>query len=125
MYLLVKYILIAILLKFSYSLTGTPCKVTGRVLIEQSNPLKNSVVSLASDSLVVRMTRTDEKGYFTFDKLPKGNYRILIMINGYEKYTTGFFSLTILKASRDFGDIELKPISESIPAAQPIRAVQR
>lgn len=118
MFLFIKYLIIGSVIKFSYSLsTADQGKVNGRVLIEKSNPLKNSVVSLASDSLVIRMRRTDEKGYFVFDKLPKGNYRIFIMINGYEKYTTGFFSLTPTKPSKDFGDIELKPLPKVVPSA--------
>ncbi|MES2653286.1 MAG: carboxypeptidase-like regulatory domain-containing protein [Bacteroidota bacterium] len=113
MLLFIKYLVIAILLlKFSYSTTtDIQGRVNGRVLTPQAMPLKNSVVSLASDSLVVRITRTNEKGYFLFDKLPKGNYRILIMITGYEKYTTGFFNLTQAKPSREFKDIELQPLT--------------
>lgn len=119
MFLFIKYLVIAALLKFGYStITNDPGKVTGRVLITKTVPLKNTVVSLASDSLVVRITKTNEKGNFTFDKLPKGNYRILIMITGYEKYTTGFFSLTALKPSRDFGDIELQPLKQPNPSSQ-------
>ena len=109
MFILIKYLIIAIVLKFSLSTNNLEGKVNGRVVTNKITPLKNSVVSLASDSLVVRMTRTNEKGYFSFDKVPKGNYRILIMITGYEKYTSGFFSLTRSKPSRDFGSIELQP----------------
>jgi hypothetical protein len=119
MFLFIRYLVIATLLKFGYAkLTDNPGKVSGRVLIPKAIPLKNTVVSLASDSLVVRITKTNEKGNFTFDKLPKGNYRILILITGYEKYTTGFFSLTALKPSRDFGDIELQPLKQSTPSLQ-------
>lgn len=112
MFLFIKYLIIAVLLKFSYStISNVEGKVSGRILTPQAVPLKNSLVSLASDSLIVRMTRTNEKGYFIFDKLPKGNYRVLIMITGYEKYTTGFFSLTATKPNREFGNIELETLN--------------
>ena len=119
MLLLIRYLIIAALLKFSYSLTADPGgKVTGRILASRENPLKNSVITLASDSLVVRMSRTNEKGFFTFNKLPKGNYRIIIMITGYEKYATEFFRLTATKPSKDFGDIELQPSKQAIRSLQ-------
>lgn len=117
--LLIRFFIIAALLKFGYSISSAPQgKVSGRLLTSQSTPIKNSVVSLASDSLVIRMARTDEKGFFTFDKVPKGNYRIIIMITGYEKYTTGFFSLTNTKPSREFGDIELQAVPQTIQLLQ-------
>ena len=108
MFLFIRYLILAALLKFSVSQTNIQGKVTGRLLSYPLTPLKNKVISLASDSLVVRMTRTNEKGEFIFSKLPKGNYRILIVLTGYEKYTTGFFKLTDHKPSRDFGEIELQ-----------------
>jgi hypothetical protein len=108
MFLFIRYLVIALLFKFSISQTNSPGKVTGRLLSYPATPLMNKVVSLASDSLVVRMTRTNEKGEFTFSKVPKGNYRILIVLTGYEKYTTGFFKLTDTKPSREFGEIELQ-----------------
>ena len=114
MYLLLKYLLIAAVLKFSYSGTSkVDSSVKGSVWIGRSTPLKNGVVTLASDSLVVRMTRTNEKGYFSFHKLPKGNYRLLIMVTGYDKYTSGFFNLTTANPTRDFEDIELRPSTPS------------
>ncbi|MEJ5996384.1 carboxypeptidase-like regulatory domain-containing protein [Pedobacter sp. Du54] len=116
MFLLIRCLIIAALLKFSYSLTRNPeGKVSGRVLVLHEKPLKNILVTLASDSLVVRMSRTNENGYFTFNKLPKGNYRIIIVITGYEKYTTDFFSLTAAKPIRAIGDIELRTSKQTIP----------
>lgn len=112
MFIFFRLLLIALLFKLSSSsTTDITGKVIGKVLNEKAVPFKNSVVSLASDSLVVRMTRTNDKGYFLFDKLPKGNYRILIMLTGYEKYTTGFFQLTERKPSREFGEITLRESS--------------
>jgi hypothetical protein len=108
MFLLIRYLIIAALFKLSISQANLPGKVTGRLLGYPVTPLKDKVVSLASDSLVVRMTRTNEKGEFIFSKVPRGNYRILVVLTGYEKYTTGFFKLTDSKPSRDFGEIELE-----------------
>lgn len=110
MYLLLKYLFIGLLLNFGYSLATNTGKVNGRLLSTHASPIKNVSISLASDSLVVRLTRANEKGYFSFDKLPLGNYRILIMPTGYEKYTTGFFNLSITKPSKELGDIVLKPL---------------
>ncbi|RZK41398.1 MAG: carboxypeptidase regulatory-like domain-containing protein [Pedobacter sp.] len=111
MFLLLRYLIIGILLKFCFSnTTNTLCQVSGRVSINKTAALKNGLVTLASDSLMIRLTKTDEKGYFSFNKLPKANYRLLIVINGYEKYTSGFFTLTSAQPIRDLGLIELKPI---------------
>ncbi|MGF1925038.1 MAG: carboxypeptidase-like regulatory domain-containing protein [Bacteroidia bacterium] len=107
MFYLFRYFIISSLLSIAL-ISDIEGEVKGRIINQQSLPLKNNTVSLASDSLVVRMTGTNDKGYFKFNKLPKGNYRILIMITGYEKYTTGFFSLTDAKPSRDFGTIEIE-----------------
>lgn len=110
MFLFLKYLSVALLIIFALSL-ATEGEVKGRILSPQKLPLKNKSVSLASDSLVIRMTRTDEQGYFKFSKLPKGNYRLLIMIDGFEKYTSGFFTLTPAKPSKDLGAIELEPLN--------------
>ncbi|RZL34581.1 MAG: carboxypeptidase regulatory-like domain-containing protein [Pedobacter sp.] len=119
MLLLIRYIIIAAVLKFGYSLTKhAEGKVSGNVLVSHESPLKNSVVTLASDSLVVRMVRTDENGHFTFHKVPTGTYRLLIVITGYEKVKTDFFRLTATKPTKDFGNIELQPVR------QPIRSLQ-
>ncbi|SFH45738.1 carboxypeptidase-like regulatory domain-containing protein [Pedobacter insulae] len=113
MLIIIRYLFIALLVKWSSSsTTNIVGKVSGKVMNEKAAPLKNKLVSLASDSLVVRMTRTNDKGNFVFDKLPQGNYRILIMISGYKKFTTGFFQLTESKPSRDFREIALSPSAD-------------
>ncbi len=121
MFIFVRYLIVALIFKLSLSTKPTiEGKVVGKLINHQAVPLTNKVVSLASDSLVVRMTRTNNKGEFKFDKLPKGNYRILVVLTGYGKYTTGFFQLTENKPGRDFGDIILQPASSN-GTEQPIQ----
>ncbi len=114
MFIFIRYLIVVLVFKLSLSSTSTTeRKVFGKLINHQAVPITNSVVSLASDSLVVRMTRTNNKGEFKFDKLPKGSYRILIVLTGYEKYTTGFFQLTENKPARDFGEIILQPAASN------------
>lgn len=109
MLMLIKYLVIAALLKFSYDKAADfNGKVSGRLFTQEAVPLKNKVVSLASDSLVIRFTRTNEKGYFAFDKIPSGNYRILIAIPGYKRYVLGLFCLTTTTPFKACGDIKLE-----------------
>jgi hypothetical protein len=106
----IKYSCIAITFQICFAtMANAQAKISGRVLGEQSKPLKDIIVSLVTDSLAIKLANTSENGIFTFDKLPLGTYRIMIILTGYEKFTTGFFTLTKNKFLRNFGDIELKP----------------
>lgn len=62
-----------------------PAKITGRVVdFENGDPLASATVRIANTQYV---TITDEKGYYTLDKIPAGKYDIMFSYIGYETGT--------------------------------------
>ncbi len=59
-----------------------PGKITGRVVdFENGDPLIGATVRVANTSFA---TVTDEKGFYTIDKVPPGKYNLLFSYIGYE-----------------------------------------
>lgn len=83
--------------------------VKGSVVDTVSNGrLINTSVSIlrSKDSTLVKFTRADENGTFTFSQLPKGKLFLLVTYPGYADYVEQF-DLDSTKSKIDFGRIKL------------------
>ena len=87
--------------------------VTGKLLDENSGkPVQYANVSLLrqSDSVLVAYTAADDKGAFTLQAVPNGNYRMVVFFVGYENYVR---PLSVDK-NIDLGTIKIKPGTATI-----------
>ena len=64
-----------------------------------SEPIAYATVALiAPDSTVVNGTTTDSAGHFTLDRIPSGNYRLLVSFIGYKDLVTGLDAIPSQRA---------------------------
>lgn len=71
-------------------------KITGNILDEKQNPIRYATITLykAIDTIVLKKTISGEKGQYTFEKLPEGNYRIAVEWISYKKTMSNTISIT-------------------------------
>ncbi len=93
--------------------TGSTADSTGQAL-----PFCNVMLIKSSDSTVVTGTTTNESGNFLLEKKDTGNFRLLVLYSGYEKYYSSSFSLSDEHPQFDAGKIILRTDSRILTTAQ-------
>jgi iron complex outermembrane recepter protein len=76
------------------SFLGAHAQVSGIVKDDQGNTLAGTTVSLikAEDSSVVKLSVTNDKGNYAFEKVAPGNYRIMASFLGHKNYYSEAFT---------------------------------
>ena len=90
--------------------------VSGALLNEQGKPLDYATVSLlkAPDSTVVKGTLSNDNGVYNFDHLSPGTYIIKATVVGYDKSTSGIFTIDDTHISIKVPVIKLQPVSNTL-----------
>jgi hypothetical protein len=90
------YLLTVFFLVFFSSGSSARDEVSGKVTDAENKPVEfaNVILISGSDSSVVKAALTGQDGEFNFDKVADGNYRIMVVQLGYDKYYSDPLTVT-------------------------------
>lgn len=104
--------LITVWLCIAFCLSATAQTITGEVVDAQQQPLAyTNIVMQTTDSAFVAGTVTNEKGNFKLEKVPAGDYRLVISNIGYR---TLYIDLQGLSRTTNMGRLTLEEMSAQL-----------
>jgi outer membrane receptor for ferrienterochelin and colicins len=89
-------ILTILIMQFIYSQENTALR---GMVMHKSNPIENATVEIVGTNYSMQ---TDNKGIYTFENIPKGNYKILVTAVGYKTQRKNIPTQTLGQIQLDF-----------------------
>ncbi len=98
-----------------FALAQTHGSVSGKVIDSLQHPLEGATIMLvtADNNTTTKTALTDDKGSFVIEKINPGNYKLLISLTGFGKYSAPI-SLTAEKNIINAGMIQLNSIPKNL-----------
>lgn len=110
-----KPLLLIVIILIQTTLVAQNCKLFGTVVDASSNtpmPYANVVMSPSNDSTAVKGVLTDDKGFFLFEDLDRGHYKLKISFIGYQPIVSN--NVNIEQRHNDLGKYAMEIQSENL-----------
>lgn len=91
-------------------------KISGSVNDDQKKAVDGATVTLlrSKDALLVKVSLTDKRGYFEFEKIADGTYTVSVTVTGFQKKVSEPFIISPDSASVSLQAIQIVPAATSL-----------